>query len=347
MVDGLQTLGRIQTVLGAIAPDDLGVTLPHEHLLIDTSVWFREPEDEQERLLAHQPVSAENMGWVRYHPMSSLDNARLMDERVAVEEATRYRDAGGDSIVELTPIGVGRHPEALVRIARETGLNIIMGSSYYVEPAIPEGLDADLMTERIVADIREGVADTGIQAGIIGEVGVQSPIGRKERLSLQAAARAQRETGAAINVHPARCADSPFECLEILDREGARLDRVIMSHIDSTIPDHETRVKLARTGCYVEYDLFSFEGWSPLYPDLPNDSERVNQLMMLIDEGFLHQLLISHDHCRKFRLYRYGGPGYAHILMNVRPMAFAKGMTREQMNAIMVENPKTALVINR
>jgi phosphotriesterase-related protein len=74
--------GRAQTVLGPIPAEDMGITLPHEHLLIDFTVMFKEPESERERVLARQPVSLANLGWVRRNFSSNLDNLRLQDESV-------------------------------------------------------------------------------------------------------------------------------------------------------------------------------------------------------------------------------------------------------------------------
>ena len=160
--------GKVQTVLGLISPDDLGVTLPHEHCLVDVLVWFVEPETSSEKFMAYQPVSLDNLGWVRYHPTSNLDNIILQDEEVAIKETLRYKYAGGNSLVDLTPIGLGRDPLALARISRATGLNIVMGTGYYVRKAVPkeveltEGFLADVM----IRDILEGVVNTGSGATV-------------------------------------------------------------------------------------------------------------------------------------------------------------------------------------
>ena len=89
--DGLK--GKVQTVLGPISPDDLGITLPHEHCLIDLTVLFKEPVGEKEKALAYQPVTLENIGWVRTHFNNNLDNMNLSDENVAIEaleEVTKW-----------------------------------------------------------------------------------------------------------------------------------------------------------------------------------------------------------------------------------------------------------------
>ena len=79
--------GRAQTVLGPVYPDELGITLPHEHLLVDLSVWFTESENAGEKLIAYQPVMLENFNWLHYNASGNLDNLRVWDEKLIIDEA--------------------------------------------------------------------------------------------------------------------------------------------------------------------------------------------------------------------------------------------------------------------
>ncbi len=349
-----ELVGKAQTVLGVANADELGITLPHEHCLIDMSVWFQEPTTASEKAIAHQPLSQENMWYVRYHPFSCVDNIQLLDEQVAIQELIRFKLHGGSTVVDVTSIGLGRDPLALTRISRATGLNIIMGSGYYVEKAQPIGISmtAEMLAEDIVREIKVGVDNTGIRAGVIGEIGIMEwPLKESEKISLRAVAVAQKETGAPISIHPGNSPNSPLEIIEELSRAGADITRVIMGHIERTMPLHKDRIEVARTGCFMAWDSFSMEGWyprrlvvsedNPRRADLPGDAQRVDDIMALIEEGFLNQILVSHDMCRKQCLCRYGGPGYAHILQNVVPLQMrAKGMPEEHINIILVENTK-------
>jgi phosphotriesterase-related protein len=166
--------GRAQTVLGSVAAEDMGITLPHEHLLIDFTVMFKDPESERERELARQPVGLGNLGWVRRNFSSNLDNLRLLDESVARDELLLYREAGGRTLVDPTNCGLSRDPLGLARVARATGLHIVMGSGYYVAASHPPDMDAktvDDVAREIVTDLTTGVGDTGVRAGFIGESG--------------------------------------------------------------------------------------------------------------------------------------------------------------------------------
>ena len=350
-MDKSELSGKAQTVLGMIEGKELGVTLPHEHLVFDGKFMVAEPSGASERGLANKPVSLENLSWLRYHPYMSMDNMRLLDEQEAINEAMIFKQAGGNTIVDATNVGIGRDPKALARISRTTGLNVIMGSGYYVAPCQPPDMSLkseEEITEEIVRDITIGVGDTGIRAGIIGEIGCSWPLQEPERKAVRAAAHAQQRTGASINIHPGRKEEAPFEIIEILGEAGAELSRVIMSHIDARIRDHSERCKLLKTGCVAEYDLWGWEGHFPLYwtadlLDLPNDTQRIYEIVQLIEEGYLNQILISQDICTKSRRVCYGGWGFAHISNYVVPMMLKRGMTKEQINTIMVENPKRLL----
>ena len=353
---GIQGMaGKAQTVLGPIEADKIGVALPHEHLLIDLSVRFQLPKTITEKARAAEPVSLENLGWIRYHPMSNIDNLRLTDEGLAKRELALFRECGGNTIVDMSNIGFERDPLALARISRATGVNVIMGSGYMIEATWPHDTDAneDEMTERIVQEFLVGVDGTGIRPGIIGEVGSDWPLTDGERRSLRAAARAQQRTGAAINVHIGNSPDSPFRTIDILGNAGADVSRVAVSHCESRVFDYGVLKKLASLGCYVEYDSFGFEGWyqrrmvlseeNPVKCDMPNDAARIDTLMRLIDDGFVNQILVSQDVCMKFMLRSYGGGGYLHILDDVVPLMRLKGMNEEHIQTIIVANPTRLL----
>ncbi|HEY81931.1 MAG TPA: phosphotriesterase-related protein [Dehalococcoidia bacterium] len=344
--------GKVQTVLGLIAPEELGITLPHEHLICDATTWFYEPEEASERRLVRHPVSLEILWWLRYHPFQNWDDLQILDEKVIIDEVLIYKALGGKSIVELTVRGLYPDPPAVARISRITGVNIIMGTAYYVEqsyPATKVDMDAkseEEIAEEFITDIIEGFGHTGIRAGIIGEIGCSWPLADNEKKVLRAGAHAQKATGAAINVHPGQNEMAAMECIKVLDKAGADLSRVIVSHIDRAVREPKNRLELAKTGCTLEYDLFGREGYYPTrfrVLDIPNDAQRINELKELADNGFQNQLLISQDNYTKSSLCRYGGWGYGHILRDVVPVMKIKGLSQELIDAMLIENPKRLL----
>ena len=340
--------GQAQTVLGPIAGEAMGITLPHEHLLIDFAVMFREPATGAERGLSRQPVSLANLGWVRHHFSSNLDNLQLRDEAVARDEALLFKHAGGQTFVDPTNRGLARDPLALARVARATGLNIIMGSGYYVDAAHPPGMDrrtADDIARELVADLTVGVDGTGVRAGFIGEIGTSWPWTDNEKKVVRAAVVAQRETGAALMIHPGRHERLPLAIVDFIRKEGADLERTIMCHIERTIADPGVLLELAATGVRLEYDLFGLEtSYYPYNPafDMPNDGERMRQILFLIERGHLAQLLMSHDIAYKHCLTRWGGFGYHHLLVNVIPRLRARGADDRTVETLLVDNPRRA-----
>jgi phosphotriesterase-related protein len=352
--------GKVQSVLGSIEPEELGITLPHEHIIGDgTSAGglFVEPREASIRILAHQPLTLENLSWVRYHTKYNLDAQIFSDEQMAIKEVMLFRKNGGNSIVELTNIGLSRDPQSLARISRETGIHVIMGTGYYVEGSYPKK-EMDAKTEKDVADeiindIVAGVGNTGICSGIIGELGCSWPLRDNEKKVLRAGAYAQQKTGCSISIHPSRNESAPIEIIEILRDVGADLNRVVMCHMDRCGLLFETRRQLAEVGCYLEYDLFGWEGYYSIetaladdhMPDMPNDIQRIKEIKELIDLGYVNQILLSHDLLIKWRLSSYGGHGYAHLLCNVVPYMKLYGISHEQINTMMVENPKRLLTI--
>jgi phosphotriesterase-related protein len=344
--------GKAQTVLGLIDGKDLGVTLPHEHLFIDGKSLFTEPKVASERALAYEPVDWHNLSWLRYHPYENLDNMSLLDEQEAIDEAMLFKKAGGQTIVDATITGIGRDPKALARVSRLTDLNVIMGSGYYTANSLGAEVAAKTeedIAEEIVRDITIGVCNTGIRSGLIGEIGCSWPLHDYERKTLKAAAKAQQKTGACISVHPGRNRKAPFDVVDILEQAGADLSRLIICHIDARVRDHEGRTELLKKGCVLEYDLWGWEGHFPSYwtaddyMDLPNDTQRIYEIRRHIEEGYVNQVVMSHDICAKTRRVRYGGWGYTHILNYVVPMMRQRGITQEQVDNIIIANPRRLL----
>lgn len=337
--------GQVQTVLGPVPAAALGITLPHEHLLIDFAVMFVEPAGASEKGLAYQPVRLDNLGWVRQNFNANLDNLRLLDEDVARDEAWLFRRAGGQTFVDATNRSLGRDPAALARVARATGLHIVMGSGYYVAAAHPPDMDGrtvDDLTREIVRDVTAGAGDTGIRAGLIGEIGCTWPWTANEKKVVRAAVAAQRETGAPLMLHPGRHETAPAEILDLVRKEGGDLTRTIMCHIDRTIADVDRVLDLAATGVYLEYDLFGLENsYYPYNPDfdMPNDGGRMRHVLRLLEAGRIRQVLLSHDIAYKTSLTRWGGYGYHHLLVNVVPRLRRKGLDQPALDTLLVENP--------
>src|SRR6476620_10065599 len=201
---------HVQTVLGPIDPAELGWVLPHEHTAI--ALW---------------------------HIPNRWDYWELRrDEPVIVEELAAFRAAGGGTVVDLTLDGVGRDPAWLATVARATGLHVVMGSgwyrgAHYPAEALIDRRSVDALADVIIADATSGVGDTGIRAGIIGEIGTDKPwLSAQEERVHRAAARASRRTGLAITTHAVQSAVG-LDQLRLFEEEGADPARVVIGHADS------------------------------------------------------------------------------------------------------------------
>ncbi|NLJ48999.1 MAG: phosphotriesterase-related protein, partial [Candidatus Atribacteria bacterium] len=115
---------KVMTVCGEKKVEELGVVLPHEHIFIDISNQFTEPVDHIDRKLAYQKVSLNNLGYLRRDPYLVKDNLILSEYDIARDELMIFKECGGQSIIDVTPIGTGRDPSRLRRLMEETGVNI-------------------------------------------------------------------------------------------------------------------------------------------------------------------------------------------------------------------------------
>jgi phosphotriesterase-related protein len=227
-------------------------------------------------------------------------------------------------------------------------MNVVMGSGYYVAASHPPDMDGksvDALADEMIADVTIGAGDTGVRAGLLGEIGTTYPLAENERKVLRAAVAAQRQTGAPLMVHPGRHPKMPMELAELVDKEGGDVARTIMCHIDRTISDVRVVIDLAQTGIWLEYDLFGLENsYYPYNPsfDMPNDGGRMAHILALIAVGHGDRLLLSHDIAYKTSLVKYGGYGYHHLLVNVVPRLRAKGVDDAGLHRLLVDNPRRA-----
>ena len=342
-----QRKGKIQTVCGLIEPEELGPTLMHEHILWDVT----RPEVQAAAEAAGTPpvtIALDNVWEINRRSTSDYGNQSNDDCAVALAELIRLRESGGSAIVDLSNFGLKPDPEGLRSLSRASGVTIVQGAGYYVDEYIPDEMkdkSVDLLTREIVDQVTAGCWGTDVRAGIIGEIGCMWPLRPFERKVLQASAAAQRETGAAINVHPGRHADAPFEVVDIIVEAGGDPTRLIMSHIDRTLFSTEDVLRLAETGCVLEYDFFGIETSYYWFSgvDLPTDYMRLAYIRTLIERGLAGQVVVSHDICTKTRMVTFGGHGYGHMFRNVVPLMRDKGFTADEIDTITVGNPRRLL----
>lgn len=353
---------QILTVLGPVDPREVGPILAHEHIFVDLSCNFVYPTEASIRSLLNAPVDIEMLGVLRRRPFSvCLDNVSLTDEDLAIRELTRFKNAGGSGLVDCTVWGIGLDPLAVARVARATGLHIVQGTGVYVEPSHPDwvrDMTIDELARKFVDEVRVGFGDTGIRAGLLGEIGTSGvsreakdynrvgDITADERKVLRAAGRASVETGAAVSVHLDVRGHGAFTIMDILASEGVGSDRMIMCHLDP-VADLDYHLEVASRGVFVEYDCFGRDYYSDeLGVSWGHDSQRVAYLKALIEAGHGDQLLLAQDICMKMDLRAYGGNGYDHLLTSGWTMFRQAEIDDTQIQKMLVDNPRRALAFD-
>jgi phosphotriesterase-related protein len=340
----------VQTVAGRIEAEALGRTMTHEHFLWDQRCWYPgDPEELSQRAMAHAPVSIETLGWIYYHAHRNLDNIQQWDTTVAIDEAARFRQAGGGTIVDVSSVGIGRDPRALLRISAAAGINVVMGSGYYIAASQPEKvkeMEIDEISQLIIKEFSEGVGDTGIRPGVIGEIGVSDFRNPYERKMLAAAAAAQSELGCALYIHPPIWETRGLEILDLLESAGADPGKVVMCHCDPTLDKPDYHDAIAKRGAFIEYDQFGLEFLALEGEFLPRDIERIRAIKAQLDKGHLSKILVSQDVCFKTCLVKYGGWGYAHILNDIIPFMVKEGISRKEIDTMIILNPERMLSLD-
>lgn len=299
---------EIITVLGTIKPEELGLTYTHEHLILDA--------------MDHYP-SYEYV---------------IDDEDIVAQELLEFTSRGGRSICDVTLDEIGRNPEALARLSKRCGINVLMGSGWYREfgyPKIVEELTSRELAEVLVREIEVGVRDTGIRAGFIGEIGTgRHFIKPAEERVFRASALAQARTGVVITTHTTRWGTLALEQIAMLDEFGADLTRVIIGHLGDRVGVRHL-LPIAEKGVYVEVDNIGYLDYQPEWV-------RADNVATLVKAGFGSRVLLSEDICSLKHLKYNGGKGYGYILEVFVPLLRERGITEEQIHEMLVTNPARA-----
>ncbi len=330
--------------------------MSHVHLTLDILCWHQEPATAEARALASKPLGLENLSLARRNGLWVRDNLLQGDVDLAIREVTAFKLAGGGAVVDMELPGIGRDVAALQRISRETGLHVIASSGWYTQASHPPDIaekSVEELRDEIVRELTLGIGDSGARAGNIGEIGMSGlpgdPWQPDEEKVLRAAARAQVETGASLTLHPNvgthGSREAPIDhldtYLDLLEREGADLGRVYMSHMG--FYPFETAERLLGRGLgYLSYDHLGHEEYYEMLGPgrgFPRDKEEVDRVMQLLEAGHADRVLIGCEIGWKTCYKAYGGWGYAHVLEHVLPWLRDCGASEEQLRQVTLSNP--------
>ena len=297
---------KVMTVAGPIDPEELGITMTHEHTIADLRHW-------------------------------GYDGV-LDDVDLAIDELKKYKNVGGNSIVDVTNACMGRDVKSLRKISQNTGLHLIAATGYYTEPYYPDEvyqLGTNALADVMIAELDIGIDNTDIKAGIIGEIGtIRDYIKPAEERVFRAAARAHHQTAAPITTHT-YLDQLVHDQLDILEEEGVDLTKVIIGHLGDK-RDIEFLLSVAERGPFVQIDHVGLE-------DRQRDHARSLLVQQLLTAGHLEKILISMDVCFKSRLHWFGGTGYDHLITSFLPQLKKQGLSDADIQTIIVENPARSL----
>jgi phosphotriesterase-related protein len=352
-------MGTVMTVLGPVDSSQLGTTITHEHVFIDLSCYLTPPKDEVTAERYNAKVKLENLYIFRSDPYGNRDNCILDDMDLAIRELAVFQKLGGKTVVDVTLDDIGRDVVKLAEVSRRTGLHILAGCGHYIHaghPSYVAAQSAEDIAQKLIREIEQGVGETGIKPGVIGEIGTGDPIHPEEAKVLRGAARAQIATGLPISVHVHPPGRRGNEVLDILIDEGVAPERIILGHVDVPLSHLDIDfaqgvdyvLSLAERGCYIEFDLCGNAGYFRTRETswwMPTDRERAKALAILCDRGFKHKILLSQDVGHKHYLQEYGGWGYGHVLSEFRHHLEDAGVSRETSDLFLLDNPAKILSI--
>jgi phosphotriesterase-related protein len=302
----------VNTVAGPLDTSELGFTLMHEHVLVKS------------------PGVAENI-------------PSVWDRQAEVQRAAaKLRDAaarGVKTIVDCTTIDLGRDIEFVAEVARRSGVQIIACTGMYIDvPRYFYSRSADAMAELFVREVREGIADSGIKAGIIKCATDEAGMTVQVEKAVRACARAHRATGVPITTHTFAAGEMGTRQQDIFAEEGVDLSRVIIGHSGDS-KDTEYLLRLLGQGSYLGMDRFGMDAFL-------RTPERVATIALLCRMGHADRMLLSHDANSYMDWYErwmmeQAAPDwhYNFIPDTVIPTLRQAGVTDEQIRQMTIDNP--------
>ncbi len=329
----------VNTVTGPVPLSDLGLTLPHEHLANDIRAAVRPPRDSALNWL-RDAKTAPALAWLlREEPYACLDHCVLDDAAAMTDDLRAFADAGGRTIIDLTSPGIGRDPSALRAFAELTGLQIVMGSGWYLERFHPPGVAAT-DEGQLAAELAAEFSGSGIRPGVIGEIGVSPEFTAAEHKTLRAAARAQRETGVPLFVHLPGWQRRAHEVLDIaLGEYGVDPRALVLCHMDPSGDDRDYQRAVADRGVWLEFDMIGMPFTYPGEGVSPPPDRTAQAIAELIRSGHSGQLLLSHDVFLKSMLTAYGGNGFRYVSTLFSRRLVEHGVPEGTVDDLLTTNP--------
>lgn len=321
MPDVAQTpTGHIQTVLGPVAPADLGVTYSHEHLIIRGGLGLvREP------------------------------GFKLPSVEKILAEIESFKAAGGRTLVDMMPLDTCRQPADLVTVSRQAGVHVIAATGFHKEMYYDDEhwihtYSARQIAHLLIQELTEGMDRRSYNGPIIERLAARPGVMKlateynfatpTQRKLIEALGEAHRATGFPVSTHTEQ-GTLALEQVQWLNAEGVPPSAILIGHLDR-LPDPGYHKEVAATGAYVIYDGPSRAKYGP-------DSQVVALIRCMLEVGYGKQLLLGTDMARASYLRAYGGgPGLDYTLTRFLPRLLREGMDQAAIDDIMIHNPARA-----
>lgn len=303
---------HVMTVLGAIEPTALGITLPHEHLLAapPATVW-------------------------------GVPDYRIDDREAALADAESFGFAGGGTIVDCTTPDNGRDLTGLAWVSSRSGVNVVATAGFHRE--VPSarsivGRTPDELAAALIAELRDGDPITGVRPGQLKAGSSLGEITAGERRAFEAVAVAHLATGVPIITH-AEAGTMALEQIALLGEVGVRSDRITVSHLDRRFGDGPFLRAVLATGATIGFDQLGKPRHGP-------DEPKAAVIASLVAEGFGRQILLSHDLARRSLRPAYGGtPGFTYLQDTFVFLLMDAGVEATDIRLLLVDNPARTLTV--
>ncbi|WP_030948983.1 phosphotriesterase family protein [Streptomyces sp. NRRL S-646] len=299
-------MSSVRTVLGDVRPEDLGVCDAHDHLFLSSP---------------------------------QLPGQELSDASAARAELEAFRAAGGASVVQWTPLGMGRRAADLPLLSRAAGVHVVCATGLHqaahYAPELLKKLRGRL-ADVFVSELTDGIGTSGVRAGLVKVAGGFHALDAHARWTMTAAAEAHHATGAPIAVH-LEMGTGALDVLDLLCGElGVPPERVILGHLNRS-PDLVVQRQAAEAGCWLAFD-------GPSRAHHATDWRMPVAVRALTEAGFGHRLLLGGDTVVAGARSVDGGPGMPYLLGGVRPR-LALELGEELVNRVLTENPGRAFAV--
>jgi phosphotriesterase-related protein len=315
----------INTVTGRVAPEALGTTLVHEHLLIGFPGWFMDARA----------------------PRFKRDEARAR----GVDKLQELKSLGVSTFVDPCPMDLGRDVEFMAEVSQRSGVQIVCATGAYKQDQgicyTFGALPVEEIEEIYVKELTEGIGETGIRAGLVKVATGAHAVTDYEKKLLHAAGKAAARVGVPVLTHTDE-ATCGLDQIAALTAAGVSPHRILVGHSDGR-DDHDYQRSLAEHGAYVGFDRFGIE-------TIVKDEVRIENVLKMVKAGYLQSVCVSHDATCAAWLGRPSFDGKTvvppemigpflpnweptHLFKHVLPTLRERGMSQAQIDTLLVENP--------